>query len=254
MSNKRNIRLNFHEGGGIFSVFIIMTDYAAEVLKPEEVERINYNPNTRHIKTNLFNHVFDQDVSLNYFDIKCRYMGNYSHNSLGYIEDGVRFKTMKEIVKKIRFRPSILKSVNDFCSTNINEKTLGIHMRTGDMNVSHPELGLFGTEHYIIKLKKIIEAEDISNIFLATDNKESLIKFQEKFENVVSFGCQLIEDTDTYKEPKVQEKNLKNPILWEEAMIDCLILSKCSQVLCRQSNLINASILFSDDIKKIHRL
>ena len=62
-------------------------------------------------------------------------------------------------------------------------------------------------------------------------------------------GVSEVEDTG-----HLQAENLSTKKLWEEAFLDMMLLSKCSQLVCRTSNVVNASILFSDTIQSVIRI
>jgi len=243
--------------GGVFSQFIVMLPNALGF----DIENIYFNnPKDERIPDgNPFNWVFDQREDLEYIEKDCTFHGSYTKKGLpgadipgtnlfGNIEDGKPFRELKSIVKKVVIKPKLLSVVDSFCKDNINDKTFGVHVRTTDMNQVHPIYGVFTTEDYIRAIGEILKTEDISNIFVSADNTLSIHQIEKEFGNVVYF------DSKIRPESHALWTSMNDSLYWEEIVIWCLILSRCNQLLCRVSNGSNAAILFSDTIKKIHRL
>jgi hypothetical protein len=83
-----------------------------------------------------------------------------------------------------------------------------------------------------------------------------LIKLQKEFGDDLVFVKDFIrgktEIEDTYK--TIFLPYLKDKKLWVEAFIEMLLLSKCGTLICRSSNVNNASIIYSNTLKKIIRI
>jgi hypothetical protein len=207
--------------------------------------------------------VFDQYCDDTFETVECQNYGCFTGDKykelsqgrfgLGDIEKYESFARLKEICSKINIKKKIT-DVLDSYSPVVNGKTLGVHVRTSDMNLVHPEYGNFTTSDYIMKIHEIIRIENINNIFVASDNEESIELISKEFKNVVSYPCKFREKKEVFYNDHMHVENFHNPLLWEEAFIEMLLLSRCGQLLCRVSNLANASILFSNTLTKIHRL
>jgi hypothetical protein len=205
-------------------------------------------------KRDFFNEVLDQHLDESYQEVVCKYMGQYTRTQgfgLGRIEDALCFNRLKKLCSLIKVREDIVNDVNDFALKNITNKTLGIHVRLGEMNILHPVYGQATTLDYIRRVDDILATEDIDSIFVASDNYETIENIQKSFNVPVSF----------YPEMRREEKSdfitqdlhmILDVRVWEEGFKDMLLLARCSQFLCRVSNLANASIIFSNTITKVH--
>ena len=203
-------------------------------------------------KDNPFDWVFDQHYDDSY-DLVYVYVG--AGISLR-IQDSPHYPNWKQHVKLIKIQDHLAKKIDAFALENITENTLGVHLRTSDMNMIHPHHGVFTTDDYITAIRKIVKENDIRNIFVACDNKKSIKRMEEEFDNVVYYNCTLRKDDDIgWGGPlSINQAQLNNPVLWEEAFIDCMLLSKCSSLVRRISGMANAAIIFSDTIGKEYKL
>jgi len=235
-----NIKLNLPiVPGGIFSKFMQMLPNAL----PYDVERIYFNAHDERIGCNAFNWVMDQYYDETFINVECLNNGSYTKpgsDGLGAIEESKDFDKMKLICSKIKFNIH----TGPGCD-------LGIHVRLTDMNTMHPQYGNHTTKDYI---DKILELKPQS-IFIASDNHKSISDIIDSYTGVAAYNPFMIrEDADSSRTTAVQRNNLNNKAFWVEAFTDMFMLSKSAELLCRVSNLANASILFSNSITKIHRL
>jgi hypothetical protein len=250
-----NIKLNGGGSSALFSQFMWRLPNVAGI----EVDKI-YLSASEGVG---FDYIFDQYYDDSFIDIACSYYGTYASDdrvklpdgriALGSIENHPTFNSLKKACSKINIKKNIIEIVDKF-SAQFTPNTLGVHVRTADMNIIHPEYGVFTTNDYINRIKDIKDTETIDTIFVASDNNGSIDMIRNVFGNVLSYDCVLREATENFKDDSMHSMNMHNPILWEEAFIEMLLLSRCSQLLCRVSNLANASILFSNSLTKIHRL
>ena len=243
--------------GGVFSHFMLMMQNIVDY-SPKEIGGIYMDCRDHRIHGNPFTFVLANTQDSHYIEKICTNRGIYTHKEglgNGLIEKDKNFEYMKLACKKIIFHYKINEWLKMYSETYLTGNTLGIHIRTGDMSVIHPQYGKYLTEDYIKKANELIVSEQINTIFVATDNFESLSKAMNQLNcRVVFFPCALREKLDTFDNPNLQEVNLFSERLWEECFMEALLLSRCNQLLCTTSNLTNAAILFSDSITKIHRL
>jgi len=273
MEGKKNIRLKLAllaAPGGVYSQFLQLL-YGISRL--EDMGDVYYElpfvgvfnkwwnlkqiENTRipvHETDNPLDWVFDQhyDDSYTLIDV----LDGCGEKICDPIQESSNYDLWKTRIKQIKIKNHIMDTVNEFCANNINSHTLGVHVRTSDMNLTHPEYGIFTTDDYILKIREIIKTEEITNIFVASDNYFSINAIQEEFKNTVYFNCKLRQKSDVgwYGETSINIAHKNDPLLWEEAFIECLILSRCNKLLHRYSGFANAAIIFSDTITQIYRL
>lgn len=231
---------------GIMGQFMYMLPNAL----PYDVDKLYFYTIDRRMPKDAFDLIFDQDFDDTYTRVFCNFLGVYAKEGiyLGNIEDSKEFGDLKNLCKKIK-----VKHLDK--TLQMTSKTLGVHIRAGDMNDLHPVYGKYYIEDYIEKIEEVLKSEDIDQIYVASDNFDSITQIEKRFGNVVYYDCKLRDRSDRSAPDLIHGGGgLINPLLWEEIMIETINLSRCSQVICRVSNVINAAILFSDTITKIHRL
>ena len=249
------IKLNLDEKlrAGIFSQFMMMVGNITN----SDIEEIYFDAMNNKIEKNPFDWVFDQYYNESFINLECQHYGVYTDNNsngLGPIENSLNYNNYKYALSKIKFKKNILDFINNN-TKDFNQNCLGVHIRLGDMNILHPQYGNLKTDDYVNKIKNIFEKENFDRIFVASDNEKSLDVLQNEFNSQLLFIPDMIrEENDNFNSFRLQKEQLNNNIFWEEAFIECLLLSRCNQLLCRVSNLANATIIFSNTITKIYRL
>jgi hypothetical protein len=240
--------------GCTFSQFMIMLPNA---LQFDNIDNLYFEvlyPTKSAVRKGDFNSVFDQYCDDTFIPVICTYYGNYTNDKiegLGPIEKGKDFEKLKLICSKIRFKKDLIDYVNAFAEKNINN-SLGVHVRTGDMNFYVPEYGIYHTSDYIARIKDILAQESLYNIFIASDNEESIEKISQEFPQATYVDELIRERYEGFETPIAHQPYI--PRIWEEGFKEMLLLSRCSQLLCRISNVANSSLLFSNTITKVHRL
>ena len=248
-----NIKLNV-SAGGVFSKFIFVIQNLKNINSNFENVYIN-NIDDRSLtgKNNIFNFIFNQkeiDEMLNY---DCQHLGNYS--KFNPIENSYNLNDYKKIIKKIKFKDSFLEKLKYHQQLlNINNPFLAVHIRLCDMNNIHKDD--YGVLYFNDFLNRILNEEKKYNkILICSDNNTSIKKLKKYFKDKIVYIDGLIRAEDENEDSSIlQEKNFKNPVFWEEAFIEMLLLSKCETLICRSSNLSNISIIYSDTIKNIIRI
>ena len=252
-----NIKVNTN-GGGPFSKFMVAIQSLSSIV--ENVDSINDIYITfGHV--NPFNHVLEQKKDLN-FDLVIDAMKNHQERYKKYgsqtykdLNNSRDLLKLKKICSKLKIKNNILEKINK----NIDSNTLGVHVRLTDMNGSHPEYGVYTINDYISKIKEILsEKKEIKKIFISSDNDISLNKLKpmllnmglEVYYNEVSNRSKKEDDKNYTRYLRTNENSEK---LWVDSFLDMLSLSKCGDIICRVSNLNNASISFNGD-KNVHKL
>ena len=129
----------------------------------------------------------------------------------------------------------------------INKKILGIHFRgtSYKRSAGHP---LPATINQMYKMtEKLLEENDIDNIFLVTEEQNYLNFFKKKY------GNKLIYLKSSYRSNKndafkIYPRNLHRYKLGREAIIETMLLSSCEYFVYLCSNISSASIAYN--IKK----
>jgi hypothetical protein len=177
-----------------------------------------------------------------------------------YIDVYDNQKNIKEsnyLINLNKLRPNIQSMIYDYLDRyNINNKTLGIHIRLTDMNIQHAEqYGIRCYEDYLQKVKDILsENELIENIFISSDNNESIKKLIRDLPNIkINYIVDNLRcDNENSDNFKFQIDNLKNDDYVISCFIDIYLLSKCGYLVHRISGFSLCSILYSNTYKKTY--
>ena len=198
---------------------------------------------------NLFNHVIIQTDSRQY-DMVLNATKYKTYNKMFHDSDLPFFK---EIMSKIKIDTKLTDSVNK----NINENTLGIHIRLTDMNSLHGKN--YGTRDFSnyekIIDKALMENKNINSIFVSSDNVESIEKLKEKYdimfnESISNRHVKEIDNNNEYNKFLRANHELGN--FWFDSFLDMLSLSKCGVLVKGVSSLSNTSIIMSDSLKSVY--
>jgi hypothetical protein len=132
----------------------------------------------------------------------------------------------------------------------IDDSTVGVHVRLTDMNIIHgKDYGVLSFEDFKTQLNPD------TKYFISSDNNESINKLKELFGNNINYVKDMIRsEFENENSESLRLNNFKNPQFWIESFLEMLLLSKCGTLICRSSNLSNASIINSKTIKNIIRL
>lgn len=231
--------------GGIFSKYMFGIQNAAK----HEFDSLYFNIIDSRTSPNSFDFVLDQKISDDFYRVNCENLGTYDKKN--HIEKSENFNIYKNIVKKIKIKQTILDKVEEYIKKlNINENTIGVHLRLTDMNIHHI------TQYGVLKFEYYLSNMDVNkDYFIASDNHESIEKLVGIFGDKIKYIPKMIRcEKESDDSTILQIDNFKNEEFWVEAFIEMLILSKCNKIICRTSNLINSSIIHSNNISEIIRL
>lgn len=248
-----NITLSV-DAGGIFSKFMFIVQNARNINLDFESLYILNNDNRSLVNDqNMFNHIFDQEIKDDQTSFNCVHLHNYTKFSP--IELSGNLEDYKKIVSKLKFTDNFNKKYNSYLEKlNIDESYIGVHIRLCDMNIYHSsEYGILTFDDFLGEIQKLKKKD--KKIFVISDNTESILKLKSLFnDDIIYIDGFLRGESENENTSVLQLNNFKNIRLWEEAFIEMLLLSKCGELICRTSNLNNASIIYSNTIKKIIRL
>jgi hypothetical protein len=243
--------------GGIFSKYIFGIKNA--ILHEADSYYLNVS-DTNRTDCDIFDCVLDQTLSFDNTiesnnvikEVDCQHFGNYS--KFNPIENSPNLPKYSEIIKKFKIKKELLDEVKYYQDKfNIDESTVGVHIRLTDMNIVHGnDYGVLTFEDFKSKMRPDVK------YFVASDNNESLKKLKDLYGDNINYVDGLIrgelenDDTSTMflNNPVV----FKNKKFWHDSFLEMLLLSKCSELICRTSDLSNVAIIYSETIKNVIRL
>lgn len=245
------IKLNIG-GGGIFSKMMIAI---------QNTEMFQYGLENCYFDTtdqralgldgsNPFNFILDQSYDDSYKRIQ--HNNHKIYDKEVRLEESAEFGNLKAIASKLKYKQELRVLLDDYLyMLGIDKNTIGVHVRLCDMNIAHVrDYGYVSFDDYVEAIKRELDLE--GKIFVASDNKESITKLQRLFGSRVVFVKNLIRaETEIEDSSKLQEKHFKEERFWREAFLEMLLLSKCSKLICRTSNLAHMAVISSNTIKKI---
>jgi hypothetical protein len=163
-------------------------------------------------------------------------------------EIGLSKPRMAELVNKyIHVKPEILKEVNEFVAENFNGNyVIGIHYRGTDKS---GEAARISYESVSSAVKDFANEHQITDylVFVATDEEQFLSYMQNIFEGkVVSKDCLRSSSLNPvhYFNPNTVSPHNAG----KEALMDCLLLSKCNHLIRTSSCLSLVSTYFNPDL------
>lgn len=239
-------------GGGIFSKMMLALQNIAVYDYGIENCYLNIADNRAIDETqkNPLDFILEQSYDEKYKHVDCRGFAPYS--KVDRIEKSSKYDEYRYAASNLKYKQTLRVLLDDYTYLyNINSSTVGVHIRLCDMNLAHKEeYGILTLEDYIEAIQKEITYSD-TNIFVASDNEESLLKLQAVFGNRIRYVPRLIRaKTEIEDSSKLQAFNFRSVKFWQEAFLEMLLLSRCSKLICRSSNLANMAIVSSNTIKK----
>ena len=164
--------------------------------------------------------------------------------------------------KYIKIKQHILDRVNIIFEEEFKNKiVLGVMARGTEMNKIHPEYGDQTIATWLNKTSKILKKnKNIDRIFVVTEDKNYLDRFNEEFDNVFYLKDVFRRTTEsleyTIKYPLWPCLNTERinhcKLLGEEMLIQALLLSKCEYLIVKQSGVSSAAIFFSHNLKDVY--
>jgi len=214
---------------------------------------VKYNPqnayvnciddNTTVIYKNPFDYVFVQPkVDGTYQRYFAQGMGSYTHRNR--IEDSSLFQSYKNQAQKLIFTEDLNRLIHDHRNL-VFHNTIGVHIRLTDMNVLHKIYGVYNIDHYLHLSESLLLKTD-ANLFVASDNNESLYRFKSEFGERVGYVPNMLRcEYDNGNSTQLQYDHIHRKRFWLEAFLEMRLLSRCNTIVCRTSNLPNVAKIFS---------
>ena len=212
-----------------------------------DIESI-YFESKPNIENNLFDFALEQN-ELPKYDITLQSRKFKSYNKMFSDSDLPFFKV---VFDKLVIKDSVLNRVDE----NISEDTLGIHIRLTDMNTLHGgNYGIRDYNSYLKVINSVIKGNrDIKNIFVSSDNIESIDKLSKEFDIITNSDISNRNATEvdgtlynkTLKENHLEEK------FWVDSFLDMISLAKCGRLVKGVSSLSNTSIIVSNTLKDVY--
>lgn len=219
----------------------------------------NFRLNNDFLEESLYDEIFEQfkEVPETAHHILARGVGGRSCS----IHPGDRRKghinenTFNQIFKEMKFKDRFSSRLESLVSTNnISDRTLGVHIRLTDANIkaSKHMSSELSYEDFDLKIKEMESKYD--NIFVASDNHESIeklirqygssrIKYAEGFWR----GDTELEDT----QPAAEARVTSNREHCVEAFLDTFTLSQCGGIIGRLSAISYCAVVFSGKEQEI---
>lgn len=174
------------------------------------------------------------------------------------IEDSSRLNDYKRVMRKIRIKNEITKKVDDLCKlVNINERTLGVHVRMTTMAV-HNNYKPVTHDDYCKMIDAELATGNWDGLYVSTDNVESLVKMEQRYGHIIRYypnllrlPTELITDVGQWSWEYDMFFHKK---FWQESFMEAMTLARCGGMVCRDSNFSNAAIVFSNTLRRIARL
>lgn len=152
------------------------------------------------------------------------------------------------IKKYIRLKPHMEKKVEDFVQNNFKGFfVIGVHYRGTDKVTEAPYVSYeMVTEHVNKAIAQLSDAP--YKIFIATDDSNFLHFMKDQYPDLI-LNIDAIRSSD---EKPVHVTSSENYKKGEEAILDCIFLSRTNLLLKTASNLSDCSIQFNPTIRVIH--
>lgn len=119
-----------------------------------------------------------------------------------------------------------------------NSKTLGVHVRGTDFNISlknHPKVIL--PTDYLNESKRIFSSGEYDKIFLATDDLNALILFQQEFKDkLVYYNDVYRSNNNVAPHCSISNRTLHKYWLGMEVIRDAYTLAACDSLIAGESN------------------
>jgi hypothetical protein len=218
---------------------------------------------------NFFDSILDQEPIP--FQDQKNPQGPYTNLHVMYYEDLATYmKLARETSKQIKFKPELIEKANLFYENNFNNSTnvLGIHLRMTDVNTvsklredsdnnlsKEGKIKLFKDYNSEVfkKYKELIrralsENPEVEYIYVATDNREDALLLQKEFSNenqklIWRDSKYLNESSNDISSKEFQgggvnslQAAFRDPLFYQDAVLDLLILMKSKYLLGRLSS------------------
>lgn len=145
-----------------------------------------------------------------------------------------------ELIKKyVRLKPHVQKRLDTFMEKHFKDNVIGVHYRGTDKK---SEASTLSYEEVASSLEKEIDSDEHTKIFVATDDENFITYMQTRFPGkIICLDAIRSHDDKPIHYPRSNDMYKKG----EDAVIDCLLLSRCSKLYKMASNLSDTSCKFN---------
>lgn len=192
----------------------------------------------------LFNYFLDQQYDTSYDFGGFLNIGPL-YTSIDKIEESPRFSAYQSVARRMKFKNSVLRDIEQRSSNVDWSQTLGVHIRL--TTISRHGHDYSDLSSYVRAIETMLKTGEYKSIFISSDNHESVHTIRQYFGDLIVCNdefhrIEMAGDPDISWEFKHYFKNY----YWTEAIIDCMMLAKARSLICRTSNFSNAAIVFGN--------
>lgn len=175
--------------------------------------------------------------------------GPNGYDFAGLIEFRTHRNEAHQLLKKyIKVKPHIKTIVNTFVNENFRNMTvIGIHYRGTDKISEAPRAEYRAMVAHLEEVRAELNVKEFL-IFVATDEKAFLEFIKAKYPNRVIYYNSI---RSSGKRP-VHLSSKENYKKGEDAIVDCILLSKCTYLIKTSSNLSMISTFFNPKLPVVH--
>lgn len=209
---------------------------------------------------NILNYVLDQSTDHTFIDMGELPIGNW-YNRIRKIENSPDLDRYKRTLQKIKIKNHIRNRADQYSKEyGIGPHTLGVHVRMTSMviHTRNPDEENVKWENYYTVIDREIRTGNYANIFVASDNDQSLELIDRRYPNMVKFIPGLLRfpkiEIDNYNDWSWDYDQFFMKPWWEESFIEAMTLARCGGLICRESNLSNMAVVFSNSIRRVVRV
>ena len=209
---------------------------------------------------NILNYVLDQKTDHTYQEMGELPIGDW-YSRFKKIEESPNLDRYKRTLKKIKIKNHIYNKTEKFCiENNIGPHTLGVHVRMTSMviHTKRPDEVDIQWEDYFKTIDYTLRSGNYANLFIASDNHESLEILDRRYPNMVKYFPNMLRFPkiliDNYDDWHWDYDQFFMKPWWEESFIEAMTLARCGGLVCRESNLANVAVVFSNSIRQVVRV
>ena len=153
------------------------------------------------------------------------------------------------IEKYVKVKDNIQQEVIDFKNKYFTDQMIGVHIRGTDKKTESAigQRPYIYIDDYINCIKDELKEKPKATLFVASDNNEAIEKIFKTFKNnkIVVSNCTRMKKYSS-KTP-IHLSSFGGPEAAKEALVDCMLLSSCSHIICTDSNLSAAALYFNPE-------
>lgn len=246
-------RINPYQG--FFSIFLMVMNYL-DLYDTHDIDGliVDFQDRGLHYEpahgSNWWSYYFEPIDVGTYKVADIDYSSGYETGRISYLaEIGMSRERIADLIKKyIQIKPEILKEVDTFATEKFGDKfMIGVHFRGTD------KLGAEADKVTYESLSSAVNAYVNDNhikdylIYVATDEQQFLDYMNNTFEGKILFQ-QCLRSSNHKQIHYFNPENTDKYKTGKEALIDCLLLSKCNHLIRTSSCLSLASTYFNPDI------